>query len=180
MDDLLPRSSFVFEGVVREVKASTVKLVPAGDNTAVVRVARITKGADTVGDFTGDDITVVLQKPLSVRQGDRLVFFTNPKVSSKSLAVEETGHLALGEGEAPKNADELRERSAKVHRDTPTKRLQEHVAGADVVVAGRVTATKPVPRPQGAGPLTEHDPDWWEATIQVWAPRKVRHRPIAR
>ena len=64
-DDLLRRSSFVFAGTVREVGASTVKLVPAGDNTAVVHVDRIAKGADTVGDFAGEDVTVLLNTTLS-------------------------------------------------------------------------------------------------------------------
>ncbi len=98
-DDLIRRSSYVFTGTVREVGASTVKLVPAGDNTAVVRVDHVAKGDNTVGDFTGENVTVVLQKPKSVAVGDRFHFYTNPKVSSGSLAVEEVGHTPIIAGE---------------------------------------------------------------------------------
>jgi hypothetical protein len=167
-DDFLPRSTFVFEGTVRRVKASTVKLIPAGDDTAVVRVDRVLKGADTVGDFTGEDVTVVLQRPLSAPRDRRFTFFTNPKVSSKSLAVEEVGHVALSEGVAPaKGTTDAKDRVAKAESEAEAKRLQDHIALADLIVAGQVTATKPVARDENRPPPSEHDPEWWEATIKV-------------
>jgi hypothetical protein len=162
-DELLRRSSFVFAGTVREARASTVKLVPAGDNTVAAHVDRVVKGADTVGDFTGENVTIVLQKPLSVRQGDRFTFFTNPRVSSKNLAVEEVGHLPADE-----RAAELKAQAGKVEQEAKDKKLREHVAQADLIVTGQITATKPLARETGnRPPLSEHEPEWWEATIQV-------------
>ena len=163
-DELLRRSSFVFAGTVREVRASTVKLVPAGDNTAVVRVDRIVKGADTVGEFTGEDVTVVLQEPRSVGPGGRFTFFTNPKVSSRTLAVDEVGHLPVASG---REAADLKERSAEVDRQAEAKKLEGHLAQADMIVVGRVIATKPVAPEEGSPVPSEHDPEWWEATIRV-------------
>ena len=54
-----------------------------------------------------------------------------------------------------------------MEREAEAKKLESHVAQADAIVAGRVTATKPVARQEGQPPPSEHDPEWWEATIQV-------------
>ncbi len=167
-DDFLARSSFVFEGTVRKVKASTVKRIPSGDSTAVVLVDRVVKGAETVGDFTGEEVTVVLVKPLSLELDGRFTFFTNPKVSSKSLAVEEVGHTGLvAEIAKEKGAPDLKARAAKADQEIEGKKLQAAVAQADLIVAGQVTATKPMAVDGARPPFSEHDPEWWEATIQI-------------
>lgn len=168
-DELIQKSSYVFTGTVRAVGTSNVKLVPGGDNTAVVRIDHIAKGADTVGDFTGDDVTVVLQKPKSVAVGDKLHFYTNLKVSGTNLAVDELGHSPIVAGE---QAGVLTARAAVMKTETETKKIEVHATDADLIVTGKVTGTKPLPPEDRLVRRSEHDPDWWEATIAVSSTEK--------
>jgi hypothetical protein len=57
-----------------------------------------------------------------------------------------------------------------------SQNLQQHLADADAVVVGTVTGVNlpahvvqqlATPQPPTRGPISEHDPDWREATIQV-------------
>jgi hypothetical protein len=163
-DQLIERASYVFTGTVRAVGTSNVKLVPGGDDTAVVRIDSIAKGADTVGDFTGDDVTVVLQKPKSVAVGDKLHFYTNPRISGANVAVTEVGHTPIV---AAEELGVVKARAEQLKDQAATKKVATHTVDADLIVTGKVTATKPAPREGRPGPPSEHDPDWWEATIAV-------------
>jgi hypothetical protein len=168
-DELIQKSSYVFTGTVRAVGTSNVKLVPGGDNTAVVRIDHVAKGADTVGDFTGDDVTVVLQKPKSVAVGDKFHFYTNLKVSGAYLAVDELGHTPIVAGE---ETGVLKTRAAQLKTEAATKKIEAHTTDADLIVTGKVTATKALPPDDRPARRSEHDPEWWEATIAVESTEK--------
>jgi hypothetical protein len=162
-DELIQKASYVSIGTVRLVGASNVKLIPGGDDTAVVHIDHIAKGADTVGDFTGDDVTVVLQKPKSVAVGDRFHFYTNRKVSGANLAVDEVGRTPIVAGE---EVGAVKARAAQMKTEAGIKKVEAHTTDADLIVTGKVTAIKPVPRDE-RHLRSEHDPDWWEATVAV-------------
>ncbi|HKV99013.1 MAG TPA: hypothetical protein VJN96_04275 [Vicinamibacterales bacterium] len=59
--------------------------------------------------------------------------------------------------------------------------MNARFAAADVVVSGRVgrvrAAAPRAPRRNLPGPITEHDPQWQEAVVEVTAVRKGRRVP---
>jgi hypothetical protein len=59
--------------------------------------------------------------------------------------------------------------------------VDERFAAADVVVSGRVgqlrAAAPSAPRGKMPGPITEHDPQWQEAVVEVTAVHKGRRVP---
>jgi hypothetical protein len=175
---MLRKSSYAFRGTVKKLNDSNVKLVAPGERTVIVHVDEVLHGAQTVGDFTGDDVTVVLDKPGTVKEKDQLIFFANPKVIGKNVALGEVGHLApsptpaaVAEAAQPRN-QVVAAASALKDED-----LRKHIAGADLVVTGTVTATSPVRRDEDPTRPSEHDPEWWQATIKVQAVEKGDAKP---
>lgn len=173
--ELLRKSSYAFKGTVKKLNDSNVKLVPPGERTVVVHVDEVLHGAQALGDFTGDDVTVVLDKPGSVKDKDQLIFFANPKVVGQNVALGEVGHLAPPAAQvAVADASHPRNRVSAAVSTIKDEDLRKHIAGADLVVTGTVTATKPVPRGDDPARESEHDPEWWQATIKVQSVEKGR------
>jgi hypothetical protein len=110
--------------------------------------------------FVGKDITVKLRAANSVKPGEERVFFANPWIMGDSIGVVEVGSQPVVAAAADQtlSADVARGRAAAQDRD-----LQATLQSAQLVVAGRVAAVKPAPRQR----VTEHDPQWTEADIQV-------------
>src|SRR3954447_4012117 len=98
VERLARRSGFVFLGEVVRPGASTLELVEATKETAVVRVERVLHAPDDLGAGKGIEVTVRLRSP--VKKGQRAVFFTVGWVSGEGLAVQEVGRQAAGDPEA--------------------------------------------------------------------------------
>ena len=155
------RSRFGFRGTVQKLHATTMPQVPASDRTVVVRVDEVLHAPETLGDWTGKNITVYLAEGEQVEEGQQAIFDTTGWLYGDSIAVRSLGHREVETGHP---AEVLASRD-----------LQAHVADADLVVAGRVTAVRLPAAPAGreaaaAGPvgrLSEHDPDWHEAVVHV-------------
>lgn len=172
VQDLAQQASFVFKGTVKELHASTLPVVRASDSTVIVHVDEVLQGAKTVGDFTGQEITVQLKTPGSVKVGDQLTFFTNVGAFGKSVSVVEVGHVA-----AIQESAKIREQIGGARQAQLDARLQKRLAQADLVVVGKVTATKAVARQPKGPPRSEHDPEWQEATIQIQQVEKGKPGP---
>ena len=163
--------TFVFMGTVKKLKKATMSGVPVDERTAVVRVDQIVEAPPDLTGYLGQNITVQLAGRHNVRVEEQLVFHTVGWMFGDSVAVRS-----------------LREESAKSSRaamlrpsDDPVKRrAQQHVRGrfdaADLVVSGRIIAVRlpKGPTSQGHrvaagihGPITEHEPKWREAILQV-------------
>jgi hypothetical protein len=172
-EQLIRRARFVFEGTVQKDTGGEVPGLP-GARAAVVRVDHIVQGPDKLTAFEGREVTVILQKDERVQVGERAMFYTNGAYVGDTLAVESIGHLALPAAAVGMRA--LARPAAVLHR----RDLQERLDSADMVVVGRVSSVRlPPPEPgmralvagpAGAGPrrpISEHDPDWREAVIDV-------------
>jgi len=156
--DLTRAAEFVFRGTVQKTGAANLSIVEPNDKTAVVRVDEILKRSGTLDDFTGRDVTVFLSEPL--RAGDQRVFFTAVRLLGESLGVQEVGRDA-----AP--AADLRAQVQSAQGEIVREELAARLAAADLVVAGRVISTRPTYTLPQKGPITEHDPLWWEAVLEV-------------
>jgi hypothetical protein len=158
--ELTRAAQFVFRGTIQRVEASTLDLVPADSDTAVVRVDEVLKAAPSLGDFTGREITVKLAEPGDATQGEQAVFFTKGWLYGETLAVIEIGRL---EGDAALLRAQV---DAAVHQ-AADKELRGRLAGAALIVAGRVVDLYPAAVVGEVGEGSEHDPQWWEAVVQV-------------
>ncbi|HEX9668897.1 MAG TPA: hypothetical protein VGC93_05375 [Thermoanaerobaculia bacterium] len=207
-ESLSRQARFVFVGTVQKLRAANVAEVDDKERTVIVHVDRVEKGPESMSAFVGRDITVKLAPRETVRAGEQARFFTNGWLFAETLAVESLGHEPVAPAGVPRrrgvsaaSVPSVAPRAvlaaalaAGEATSEPAARLRaaaiaERVAGADVVVRGRVTAVRvapearPAPR-KGAraaaaateapprAPITEHDPQWREAEIEVDAVEK--------
>ncbi len=176
-EQLIRRARFVFHGTVQQEQGGAVPGMP-GARAAVVRVDQIVQGPDKLNTFEGREVTVILQRDERVKAGERCVFYTNGAYVGDTLAVESIGHLAL-----PPQAIGVRA-LARPAAVLQRRDLENRIGSADMVVVGRVSSVRVPPSPQAAGmralaagpggaapqrrrPISEHDPDWREAVIDV-------------
>ena len=181
---LAEHARFVFQGTVKNVKATTLKSVPASDRTIVVRVDRVIQSPEALSDYAGHDVTVRLAQGERVQSGQALIFYTNGWVFGESLAVQSIGH----EQATPSNVAAM-----SAHPEDPVRNLHAaeamaQASRADLIVTGRVSSVRiPVgearvqARATATGRTTEriseHAPMWQEAVIDVDETHKGRGRP---
>lgn len=185
-EELIQEARFVFKGTVQKLNASNVAEVDAKDKskTVIVRVDEIIQAPEAFAGYTGSDVTVKLRgggKKLKV--GDAAVFYTNGWIMGENLAVEEVAHRPI-EGSAL---------ALSTPSDDPAKTLaerdvQKRLSSADVVVTGKVSSIR-IPEdaaPSGMmaeatdgttqhKPVSEHDPEWREAVVEVADVEKGPH-----
>lgn len=167
LDDSVRQSDVVFIGTVEEIAATTMAAVDATESTAVVRVDELVRAPSAFAGLVGQLITVLLRSPGSMQVGEQATFFVNAAVFGESVAVEEVDHTAATA------AAELGPQVSDVLDRSRDRAVRERVASADLVVTGRVaqvrTAAEPVVAaiPGMPGPMSEHDPRWMEAVIDV-------------
>jgi len=155
-DALIRQSTFIFRGTVEKVGASTMPAVAANDFTAVVRVDELIDAPGAPPDLAGKSVTVKLLQANSVKAGEQLTFFTKGWLMGNSMAVIEVGRSA-----AAQNPSEQVRRTRALMAD---EGLQKQLATAEAIVVGIVRSVQPAAIRHLA---TEHDPDWYEAHIEV-------------
>jgi hypothetical protein len=174
LTSLIQQAPFGFIGKVLAVGAATLKNVPVNNQTAIVRIERVLYGPDAFAHMDGQQITVQL---LSVAApGERYAFFVIGLAFGQSILVREVGRVAveivapfLTLAQGP--GDRAMTFAALVY-DVRQDQLREYRRTADATVIGTVVAlAKTGPRTR-----SEHDPDWWLATIDV---RDVDHGDVS-
>lgn len=164
LHDLAHQSGFVFEAQVEKLGASTATGYAAVDETAIVRITRIVKSTPALSGYEGQQITVHLQAPVSLKEGQQAVFFTHGAHYGDGLVLAEIGHAKGGAGEM---ADEL---NSAVHAGNLAE-MSQRLAQADLVVSGVASAPKRYEPPAAAAAaprhVSEHDPDWHVSTITI-------------
>jgi hypothetical protein len=151
-------STFIFVGKVIKTKAATMKEI-AADNTAVVQVERVITAPDMFTSLTGAQITVRFKKPAEIKKGDTLTIFANGWIFGSSLAVDAVGTIE----ETDKVAMTPMVRNALVASNDSV--LRARLDSAEMAVAGKVS--KVAKREVEPSHISEHDPNWQEATINV-------------
>src|SRR5438876_6744505 len=164
---LLRRAPFSFVGTVEHLGAATMSNVPIDNRTAVVHVDHVLHAPDAFAGLQGHRITVRLapdRDPPAV--GDTVAFFAEGLAFGESVAVGEVGRLPVEEvvGHVTEAMEAGRPAFASLQRQVDMSRMREHADGADAVVVGRVAKLE-----RAGGPVrSEHDPDWWKATLDVY------------
>src|SRR5208282_4266617 len=96
-DDLIRQSTFIFNGTVEKLNATTMKSVNATEATAVVRIDEVIDAPGAPPDLARKTITVQLRQSGSFRVGQHATFFTKGWLLGNSMAVIEVGHLMEAE-----------------------------------------------------------------------------------
>src|SRR5437588_7453365 len=179
--------AFVFRGTVKKIRSATMKEVPVSGRTAVVRVEQVLEAPRSFAHYEGQDITVELAGRKKVAVGDELIFNANSWMFGDSVAVRAVTFERVADTHAA-----VLQRGGDPTAHRASRRLEEHVNAADLVVSGRVTAVTVPPevtepalaagRALGAPspvlpskPVSEHDPEWRQAIIQVEQTEKGSH-----
>ena len=174
-------ASFIFQGTVVATGAATLSMVDVDDLTAIVRVDRVLRAPEQMEHIAGREITVKLREPADV--GTTAVFQTNGWLYGESLAVIETGRRrpaeAARELEADPDVAAGRETPAAASRAAAHRSaVQARAEEASAVVIGRVVGVKQLETAARADPgeerLSEHDPQWAIAEVEVDEPVKGR------
>ncbi len=180
-EDLAQEARFVFKGTVQKLKAATMRDVKVDNRTAIVRVDEIIYSPEALSNFTGKNITVQLGGGKKIKKGKQAVFYTNGWLFGDSVAVQSIDHEDVAKVPAALATVAADPVQTLAHRDTKTQ-----VELADAIVSGRVTSVRvpsdvvaarsvAVAEPTVTGPVSEHDPDWRIAEIQVDAVHKGSH-----
>jgi hypothetical protein len=182
MADAEEKPTFVFKGTVKKLKAATMKNVPVDEQTAVVRVEQVIESPKNLAPFVGRDITVQLATSPKVAVGQAFIFHTVGWIFGDSIAVR-----AVTQEPVQATHAALLSRGGDPADHRASRQLQERVDSADLVVFGTVTAVRLPPpstplahaaragTPAPAGPVSEHDPKWREAVVEVDSVHKGRH-----
>lgn len=167
---LIAKSSIIFSGTVSQLAATSFADVPKSAQTIVVKVESIAKKPAAVSLKKGDSVTVEVKDPSAFQEGARATFYTDGWIFGSGIAVKELGH-EVGTAAAPVQGATAGKPAAQGQDQFSDQELLDRMKASDFVVVGRVTDVRKwnAPKPKSGAPtrVTEHDPDWHEAVVEV-------------
>src|SRR5213593_3209373 len=166
---LAKQSNIVFSGTVSQLGAVSFAGVPQSPQTIVVRVDSVLKKPPAVSLKKGDNVTVELKDPSAFQQGTQATFYTEGWIFGSGVAVKELGHDFNPGGASAAGAGTSETALGYTQEQISDQELRERLNSADFVVIGRVTDVHRWTVPKSATPrrVSEHDPDWHEAVVEV-------------
>jgi len=167
---LAKQSSIVFAGTVSQFGATSFAGVPKSAQTIVVRVDIVLKKPSAVSLKKGDNVTVEVKDPSAFRDGTQATFYTDGWIFGSGVAVKELGHRIIVSEVASAGAAGASEPPVdQTQNQISDQELQDRLKSADFVVIGRVTDVHRWTVPKSGVPqrVSEHDPDWHEAVVEV-------------
>jgi len=159
--DMRRDSRFIFTGSIQGVARSTLSLLSASPRTAVVHVDRIHYAPDDLQDQVDQSVTLLFTNEFAATPNQRWVFFTTPILFGETMAAREVGRI-----EVPDDLEALQEMIARVTAEMREEDVRAHVGSTDAIVRGRVVSVRSVSAATALS-VSEHDPDWWAALVQV-------------
>lgn len=163
-----PSAGLTFVGTVQDPETAQPPPGAADRPVASVVVDSVIDAPAALEALAGQHVTVLLGSQPAVGAGEQAVFAVNPVSFGESIVAEEVEHHRVED--APEHLMALAE---VPHRDVV---LQQRLDSAPLVVSGRVAEVRPVAAaaPVAAEmadaepePVSEHDPHWMEAVIEV-------------
>jgi hypothetical protein len=166
---LMKQSSIVFSGTVSQLGATSFADVPKSTQTIVVRVDSILRKPPAVSLKRGDNVTVEVKDPSAFQEGMHATFYTDGWIFGSGVAVKELGHEIGPAGREPTKASAEEKAHGQAQEQISDQELRDRLNTADFVVIGRVTDVHRWTVPKSAVPyrVTEHDPDWHEAVVEI-------------
>jgi hypothetical protein len=190
---LAQKARFIFQGTIQQRGAATMADVPVSERTLIVRVDRILQAPQALGAYLGHEITVQLNSSRAKAEaGQTFTFYTNGWLFGESVAVQSVGQIPapVADSTGVRALALVAEPGVSPQDTLKNRDLQDRLADADTVILGRVTAVR-LPQTPAAGeigllasaerdqggatasaPISEHDPEWREAVVEVRAVEK--------
>ncbi len=167
--EALKKSDIVFIGTVGQVGAASFAAVPVSPRTVVVRVDAVIEKPKAVVLKQGDQVTVEVQDPSQFKVGVQATFYTDGWIYGQGIAVREVGHELAQSAMTEAAVKENRNRVMQMRKELSDADLRARIEAADMVVVGKVAEVHSWTKAGTAGPrgVSEHNPDWQEAVIQV-------------
>jgi hypothetical protein len=167
---LTTKSSIIFSGTVSQLAATSFADVPKSAQTIVVKVDSVEKKPAAVSLKKGDNVTVEVKDASAFQQGTHARFYTDGWIFGSGVAVKELGH-ELGTVAETAPMTSAGKMSGQEKDQISDQELMDRMKASDFVVLGRVTDVHKwnVPKPKSGAPsrVTEHEPDWHEAVVEV-------------
>ena len=164
-----PDPTFVFVGVVERLGASNVREAPRSELTAVVSIEQILLAPPDFADLAGE-ITVLLP-PDRPGRGARAQCVQLHRLDPR-LRCRAPGARPVAAGGARRRRDGRRRSSPDPAEAFLRQKLNRRVTASELVVSGFVADVRSVQTEGEGRPVSEHDPDWHEAVVQVDAVTK--------
>ena len=165
---LARKSTIIFSGTVSQLAATSFADVPKSSQTIVVKVDSVEKKPAAVSLKKGDSVTVEVKDPSAFQEGTHATFYTDGWIFGSGVAVKELGHELGAAESAPPTSPEMKTRGQDQFSD---QELLDRMKASDFIVVGRVTDVRKwnAPKPKSGAPsrVSEHDPDWHEAVVEV-------------
>jgi len=179
LEQTVRNARFIFAGTIEKLGASNLSLLPASEQTALVRVREVIDQPRAFGPTRGTLVTVQLAGP--AMEGSQAIFFTNGMLYGEHLAVSEVGRdpIQPGVAEAPA-VSRLRQDVAEVRRHEADEALAARLASAVAVVSGRIGTLRevqPADDEERGEERGEHAASWVYATLTVDA--TLKGKPVA-
>lgn len=159
---LMKQSSVVFVGTVLQRGAVSFEAVQRSEQTAIVRVVGVLEKPRSVTLTEGDTITLMLRNASAPGEGVRAIFYAEGWVVGKGVALKEVGHTLLSD---ETTTEQITKSLLETKRQLQDEALRSRIAAASIVAHGKVVSLR---RAEAARRIiTEHDPEWQEAVIEV-------------
>ncbi len=167
---LAGKSSIIFSGTVSQLAATSFADVPKSAQTIVVKVDSVEKKPAAVSLKKGDNVTVEVKDASAFQEGTRATFYTDGWIFGSGVAVKELGH-ELGTVAETAPMTSAGKMSGQEKDQISDQELMDRMKTSDFVVVGRVTDVHKwnAPKSKYGAPsrVTEHEPDWHEAVVEV-------------
>jgi len=164
-----PDATFVFKGTIKKLKATTMKAAPASARTCIVTVNEVLEAPQNLTSYAGQDITVEFSERRQVKVGDQMIFHSISWLFGESVAVRSLYEEVEAD---PPTSPRAGAGTQRKQRET-----HKHFNDADLVVSGKVVEVRlpksgPASKKSGTTKpatthVSEHDPKWREAVIEV-------------
>ena len=148
--------------------------VTAEGEAVTVKVEKILRpeAPSVISGFEGGNVTVQLLEPGSLGPGDSATFYTRLGSMGRGLTVIELAHILIpGVGAMEERVMAAAAATESALAGLSNSALRAQIQQADVVLLGRVMAIREIPAAALATeelrPLSEHDPNWQQAVVEV-------------
>ena len=154
---LVDEAGFIFLGRILHAQTSDERLGAMQDKAVVARIERVLHGTDVLRGLAGTDAFVISERRSELAEQRSFIFLTRCVALGDHVVLRELGRVETSPESDREVLDLIRQMSEKP--------LRERIAGADLIITGRVERAAPVD--PDAPPKSEHDPMRWIARVAV-------------
>lgn len=160
------KSDYVFRGSLEESNKANLSVLDDAEGLHLVRVNEVLLASAGHEHFKGGLITVAMDKSITTSpvKGSEYIFYTNTWLFGESLAVRANEIRSVEEKANMKNE------VASFQKIRQDNLLTQRINSANLVVVGKVTEVSNVEKVSESKTrlrLSEHDPQWKLATVQI-------------